>query len=845
MADSSTIPSLGALPVSRTRLVGREAAITAGRVLLLDEAVPLLTLTGPGGVGKTRLALAVAHDVAGSFADGAAFVDLAALRDPALVTGAVARAVGVSAETAVDPGEALTAALRPRQLLLLLDNCEHLLDPVADLAARLLAACPALQIVATSRAPLRLQGEHELPVPPLPVDGGNPGGDAVTLFAQRARAAQPSFAIDDATRPVVADICRRLDGLPLAIELAASWIRMLPPNDLLERLSLRLLDLTGGARDLPGRQQTLREAIAWSHGLLSGEEQALFRRLGVFAGGFTLDAAEWVMGDGLRVIGEPRQRGADQDHRPPPITHHPPPSSTLDLIAALADQSLVRPVGGAGQTRFALLETIREFAAERLAASGEADAVRERHASYFLALAEQAEPHLRGPDQYTWLDRLEREHPNLRAAMDWFRERGDTARALRLGGALGRFWEARGHIDEGRGILEGLIAQPPGAEGLPAAALAKALSGLGTLTWLQADFAMARARHTAALEQFTAAGDDRGVAFSLLCVGAQLMAEGELDEADAYFADALGRYRLLDDAQGIAFALFDIGVTARHRGDGQAAERAFREALASYRTVGDPEGIAMALSFLGSTANDRGDHQAARRFLDEGLDLLRQQRNPALLAYVLYLRALVAQAMADHPMALSYLTESLALIRDRGDRHGYAQNFEAMATSLVALARPEAAVRLLTAADSIRTAIASPLPPLETPAVVRATADARYALGDAAFLAAEDTGRALSPEQAIAEALAVAAAVATRDDALSTQPRTREAVAALPLGFDLTRREREILALLTQRLTDPEIADALFISAKTAGHHVSNILAKLDAKNRREAAALAVRHGLV
>ena len=821
----------GALPAVRTRLLGREAELARARALLLDDAVPLLTLTGPGGIGKTRLALAIAADVGSRFADGVAFVDLAALSDPALVTAAAARAVGVSVDTAIVPQEQLATALRPRQLLLLLDNCEHLLEPVAALAGRLLGGCPALQIVATSRAPLRLRGEHVFSVPPLAIADASGGqgdrGDAVALFAQRARAADPAFVLDETTWPAVVAICRRLDGLPLAIELAGAWTRLLAPDALLERLSARLLDLTGGARDLPARQQTLRDAIAWSHDLLGDEARVLFRRLGVFTGGFDLEAA-------AAVVGLPGEGGRD----------------LLPGLAALVDQSLVqRALGEASAARrFAFLETIRGFATERLAASGEEPALREAHAAYFLALAEQAEPYLRGPDQYTWLDRLETEHPNLRQALTWYRDGGDVARALRLAGALGRFWEAHGHIAEGRRILDDLLDGADSEPSLPAATRAKALSWAGTLTYIQGDFETAKQRHQDALTRFDAIEDERGRAFSLVCVAVQEIFLGNVERAHKHLADGLRRYRALDDAWGIAFALTIVGIITQQQGEPFAAEAAHTEALAQFRTANDPEWTAMALCYVGHSARERGDLERAQRSLDEAIALLRGRGTPYWWGWGHYMLGFVAQTRGDHPGALACFAENLRVCRDLGDQLGFALNYEGRAPSLIALGLPLQATRLLGAAESIRQSLGTPLPPGEAPPVTRAIAAAQETLGAAAFAEAWEAGRALSVERSVAEALGIDGSLPSPELAASEEVSTAAAPHArksLMSGFDLTRREREILALLAQRYTDPEIADQLFISRKTASNHVASILSKLGATNRREAAAVAARHALV
>ncbi|HEX5106286.1 MAG TPA: hypothetical protein VFV87_20845, partial [Pirellulaceae bacterium] len=454
---------------------------------MLDGAAPLLTMTGPGGVGKTQLALVVGARVGDSFGDGVAFVDLSSISDPTLVFTAVALAIGLVVGPRREPAAQLVAHLRSRQFLLILDNCEHLTDTVAGLVSKLLSACPALQVLVTSRSTLRIRGERTFPVPPLAVpDGASTGwsdaaqAPAVALFTQRAQAVRPEFTLDEANAAVVAEICRRLDGLPLAIELAAARVVLLSPVALLDRLNSRLRLLTHAARDAPKRHQTLRAAVAWSYDLLSPEEQQLFRRLAVFVGGFPLEAAEAVGGGESTTPSAP---------------------SVVDLLASLGEQSLLSsPTVVGGGDRVAMLETVREFALETLVASGEAQRARYAHGAYFLGLAEEAEPHLTGKDQIQWLNRLEAEHANLHAALEFFAGQGMTEQALRLAGALGGFWWRHGHFHEGRQWLERLLAVEEAHPGLTSEGVwAKAFTVAGILAWTRGDFERAAVCHETAL----------------------------------------------------------------------------------------------------------------------------------------------------------------------------------------------------------------------------------------------------------------------------------------------------------------------------------------------------------
>lgn len=452
-----------------------------------------LTLTGPGGVGKTRLAVEVASGVAGDVSDGVCFVSLASVRDPDLVLPAVARAVGVPDDSECPLVESLVTHLRDRHLLLVLDNLEQVADAAPAIAA-LLAACPQLHALVTSRSVLRVRGEQVLAVPPLV------GSEAVALFLQRARMTNPDIGVTEANAATITEVCRRLDGLPLALEIAAARLRVLSPEALLARLSHRLTVLTGGARDLPDRQRTLRDTLAWSHELLGPAEQRLFRRLAVFAGGCDPEAVEAITALGSDVETDP----------------------ALDTLAELLDSSLLQRAMVAGVVRFTMLETVREYGLEQLVASGEAEPARRRHAAYFLGLVQEAQLHLRGPEAPSWLDRLEADHDNFRAALEWSLAE-DPEMALGLAAALWRFWWMRGHLREGRAWLERALQA---GEGVAAPARAAALTAAGELAERHTDYAAASAWYEAALALWRDLGDTRGTATTLDGLAETAMRQG-------------------------------------------------------------------------------------------------------------------------------------------------------------------------------------------------------------------------------------------------------------------------------------------------------------------------------
>jgi predicted ATPase/DNA-binding CsgD family transcriptional regulator len=891
-----------ALPQPLTPLVGRATERAALVARLQQPEARLLTLTGPGGVGKTRLALAVAQDLARTraprVADGVYWVPLAALGAPEFVLPAIAQALGLRETGWRSLLADLQAALRARALLLLLDNLEHVLDATPPLAD-LLAVCPQVTLLVTSRAALRLSGELEVAVLPLtlpdPATRSTPESllqsDACALFVARVQAIQPHFAVTPANAPLIAEICQRLDGLPLAIELAAASSRLLSPHALLARLTHRLDLLTGGERNAPPRHQTLRAAIAWSEQLLTPAEQRLFRWLSVCVGGCDLEAAAAL---GAAAY----QAGADADATISDV-------SVLAGVSALADHQLLGQVEQSdGEPRMLMLQTIREFGLERLERAGELETAQAAHAAYYLALAEAAAPHLRGADEARIVAELAREQENLRAALDFLLEQAHRSvgasagaraaeQALRLCVALYWYWYERDATREGQAYLGRALASQEGPEGV--------------------------ARHLRARALYAAAELAHGL--------------DETEETERLCAECLALSQEEGDTTGVASALALLGIVARSRGRYALARTQLEEAAGLFAQQGDSWNQGRCQVELARTATDQGQYERARALLERHLQVCQQAddqlsvhwdqyllarllvvqqadlghaerlaeqslaffKSRGYSAYRAYMIALLAQlrlAQGEVTLARTWFEESLTLAQEAGDREGaiepllglarvalaqgdpimarrryqeglatlramrseaflsaYLEGLAALETTYGA---PREAARLWGVADTLRTALGTPLPQVDQAADEHARAQARTALGEQSFRSVWAAGRWMTGEQAVAQALTAQDQQDQWDEAIFTMPakaphaRSASVSPVRPaMPFGLTTREVEVLRWLAQGLSDAQIAERLVISVRTVNRHTTSLYGKLGVSSRAAATRAALEQGLL
>lgn len=860
------------LPMQLTSLVGRERETAVACTLLQRPGVCLLTLTGTGGVGKTRLGLQMAHNLSESFVNGICFVSLAPLSDPDLVMPAIAQTLGLVEKVDQTPLEQLKLYLRDKQLLLLLDNFEQVAKAATPLV-ELLQTCPHLKALVTSRTLLHVRGAYEFFVPPLALPDLKhlPGrealsqNEAIALFVQRAQAIKNGFEINDINARFIAQVCVQLDGLPLAIELAAARVRLFSPQKLLERLENRLQVLTGGADDLPERQQTLRNTIQWSYDLLHADEQRLFRWLSLFVGGCTLEAIEAV----ARTLGDKT-------------------TQVLDGVTSLLNNHLLyKREQLDGETRLMMLETIREYGLEALAEGGEIEELQRAHAAYYLMLAELSEPELRSGQQQEWLDRLKREYENLRAALKWTQNNRNVELGLRMAGALGLFWYMRGYLSEGRAWLEALLAQDSSGDNVVPVhtdVRAKALNSAGMLVAEQGDYGRAALLVEESMALFQELGDKRGKAAALNIRGIVAKYQGDYERAIALHEECLSLQRELGNKRGVAVALNNLAAISQEQGNYRRALELGEESLAIKRESGNKHGIAQSLVNLGDLARKQGDAARALLLAEESLQLFREMEDTRGIALALNNLGEVERDQGNYAQAAEALETSVALYRELGNKWGTAlalgnqgdlalemgelEKAKALYKESLALCRAENntvgviaclnglagvaeaqgatvwAARVWGMADALRNAVGVPISPAERAHYEHSVAAARVHLGEKAFDSAWAEGRTMTSEQVFAtlERITMPA------ESIPIVPQiTAVMKPSLKPTYpnDLTAREVEVLQLLAEGLTSIQIAEKLIISLLTVNTHVRSIYSKLGVTSRSAATRHAIEHKLV
>lgn len=800
------------IPVPPTRLVGRERDLDAVATLLTDADARLVTLSGPGGVGKTHLTLELARRLDARFPDGIVFVPLASTRDPGLVLPSLAQSLGLREAPGQAVIEVVANALSTRDILVILDNLEQVLDAAPDIGV-LIAATAKPRFLVTSRSPLRLRAEREYPVLPLdlPAADASPSAEtcrenaAVRLFVERAQALRPSFTLTDDNAPIVAELCRRLDGLPLAIELAAAMTPILSPPALLARMDRRLPLLVMGATDLPARQRTLRDAIAWSYDLLNESEQAVFRRLSVFARGASLDAIE-------AVVGTP---------------------GVLGTVSALVTKSLLMRIDRADQPghqdeqpRFLMLSTIREFATDELAGSDDETVTRTRYLEWLLSMAEAAEAGMTGPQQVAWLDRLDLESQNIRAALEWSLDHA-AEQGMRLASMLWRFWATRGLLTEGHMWLCRFLESPAPIDD---AIRAKAYSSLGNLCIDLGNLDRATDAYTRALELWERIDAPYGIANTLNGLGLVDWYRGDNDLARQRHERSLEIRRRLGDRYGEANSLTNLGNAIKDAGDSVAARPYHEQALAIRAELGDRAGVGYSYLNLGDVERRLGDADAARGMFRKSLDAFRDVGDRLGLGYALQALGMADRLGGKPDQARTHFREALSIRMGLGDRRGMVECIEGIAAVLAQAGQGADATVLFSAAAVLRAQLGVPLPEPD-----------RVHLEPLAGAAASSLARSdADARRRQGETMTVADAATFALDAVE-----RAATPPVPTPGGLSDREVEVVQLVAAGMTNAEVAERLYLSRRTVDAHLRRIYDKLDLASRTEVVRYAMEHGLV